>query len=116
MSDHVIEAAAADVFEGLSVGIGGKADCTGCHQLVRDGDPVGVYIYSVPGREGWDLARVFCADCRTVEVAFPTLGAAEFVAHCRLAVTSDSATQSAHLVLRGVDVVDHASPEEGAEP
>ena len=115
-TQQVVEAVAEDVFEGLPVGVGEEALCAGCHEPIRDGDCVEAYIYSVPGRPKWDMARVFCMACRPGEVASPTLGAAEFVAHARLAVVSDAATQSVHLALRDPEVVDHADPDEGAEP
>jgi len=104
------------VFEGYTVGSGGKAACTGCQRTVRDGDPVGIYAHQTSDAARWDIARLFCVDCRGASIQHPTTGATEVVLHARLGVTSDAATQSARLTLRDIETMQLSPPEDGGEP
>lgn len=116
MTVQTISATSEQVFEGHAVGAGGKACCTVCKRTVRDGDPVGAYVYQTSDATLWNVARLACADCRRSTIPHPTLGAAELVLHARLGVTSDSATQSSRLALCGVEEVTRSPAGEGSEP
>jgi len=83
---------------------------------VREGDVVGVYAYQMSGQADWAVPRLCCLNCQPVAVTTPTLGGAEVVAHGRLTVMSDSATQRSRLTLWSMDAVDYSPPEEGVEP
>jgi len=114
----VVETSPETVLKGLAVGAGGEAQCDHCHEPVREGDRVGVYAYQMCEWSGgaWDLPRLACAGCRRGELGTPTLGATEVLAHARLAVTSDSATQVARLTIREPEVVTVSQPDAGVAP
>jgi len=116
MSAHSVSATAERMLAGLAVGAGGKAQCSTCHDPVREGDVVGVYAYQMSDQADWTVPRLCCLNCRPVEVTTPTLGATEVVAHGRLTVTSDYATQESRLTLWGMETADYSPPEEGVEP
>ena len=97
----VVETSPKAVLEGLAVGPCGKVQCDRCHESVREGDRVGIYAYQMVEcpEPTWDLPMLACASCRRSDLGMPTLGATEVWAYARLAVTSDSATQSARLTI-----------------
>ena len=106
------------LLKGLAVDAGGKAQCDQCHEPVREGDRVGVYAYQMVewAEPAWDLPTVACIGCRRSDLETSTLGAVEVLAHARLGVTSDSATQSARLTIRDPDIVLVSPADNGSEP
>lgn len=103
------------ILEGYPVGTGGKAQCCECHRTVREGDPVSVYAYQMVGDQQWTVTSLRCGSCRRSELTGPTLGAHEFLADARLAVTADCATQTSHLTLRNVEQHYWSEPDSGHE-
>jgi len=114
----VVETTPETVLEGLAVGAGGKAQCDHCHEPVREGDRVGIYAYQMVEwpEPVWDLPMVACAGCRRSDLGTPKLGATEILAHARLGVTSDSATQSARLTIRDPEIVLVSPADNGGAP
>lgn len=103
------------VFEGYTVGSGAKAACTGCQRTVRDGDPVGISAYQTSEGARWDIARLFCVDCRKSSIQYPTTSATSVVLQAHLCVTSDAATQSVRLTLHDIQTMQLSPSEDGGE-
>lgn len=105
------------VLTGLQVGLpGATSSCCACGSALQEGETVVVYAYQRAEGDRWNLSRVYCSpECYGgSEVRHATLGVSEALANATLAVTQSAASQTSHLALAGIELVDHCPPDTGS--
>ncbi|WP_135855239.1 hypothetical protein [Halorussus salinus] len=111
-----VETDIEQVLTGLQVGLdGAKGTCCCCGRDLHDGHRVTVYAYRTAGHDTWTLPRVYCHDCNGGQIETPTLGVTEIVATALLGVLQVASSQTAQLVLTGVEVEEYSRPDEGSD-
>ena len=98
---------------GHPVGVGGEAICVYCKDSITEGAECTAYAYRLAGESTLTVARLYCADCGRAEVRRPGRGCEEYIASAHLVTVSDVTTQTHHLALGGVSVVDHSPADDG---
>jgi len=97
-------AAPDEIAAGVHISAGGKTECMKTHETLREGDRVIVLFQRGERNERWSRAGVYAPDYSIVRTHIPLEAVDEFYVDGRLAVASDSHTQTARLVLVDVDV------------
>lgn len=87
--------------------------CSNCGTLLQEGIEVSVIAVQPASEVRWEVADVFCSDCRPERIGNPDIGRAEVLASAYLATTFRSDTQSAMCTLTHVIVREFSPPGSG---
>ena len=100
---------------GHPVGVGGETICVYCKASLTEGEDVTAYAYRLAGEPTLTVARLYCDGCDRTGVEHPGIGCEEYVVGARLVTVSDVTTQSHHLALGSVSVLDESPTDDGSK-
>lgn len=91
--------------ESLTYGGACTLTCSASGATLREGDEVLIHVDRYHETEAWGIVGVYDTDAAREVTLHEKADHDEILAKGRLAVASDCATQSAELILRGVEVL-----------